>query len=81
MPFDWALQFTFTFTLFLNCRGVFSEKVKANFSVLSHYAMICRILRVKKYRFLKNKNIAHVPKCKAAIKIQKLTNKLQNTES
>lgn len=68
MPFDRALQFTFTFTLFLNCRGVFSEKVKANFSVLLHYAMICRILRVKKYGFFKTKNISHVPTWKAAIK-------------
>lgn len=35
MPFDRALQFPFTFTLFLNYRGAFSEKVKADFSVLS----------------------------------------------
>lgn len=68
MPFDRALQFTFTFTLFLNCRGAFSEKVKANFSVLLHYAMFCRILRVKKCGFFKNKNIPHVPKWKAALK-------------
>lgn len=62
MPFDRALQFTFTFTLFLNYRGAFSEKGKANFSkkILPMFGRFC-----------------DTTTWKAAIKIHKPTNKLK----